>query len=184
MKETWVLSIRTSLPNTCYNARDLKTEIYAFDSFEAARAATRNLLKKLAFGEENAMFDGNGNMIYLREYVDDAYDEEIDGEPSCKAVLEAFYALFLDVLAGKNVVFNIEESYSDGLIAYEYSDGMIDFCGEYDGPINGYDPILKTNMFSMEEEKDYYMYLDDLLGQHADTSELYIDLKKAKKYED
>ena len=183
MKDTWVLSIKTSLPGTCCNARDLKTEIYAFDSFEEARAATRGVLKKLAFGEENAMFDGNGNMIYLREYVDDAYDEEIDGEPSCKAVLEAFYALFLDVLAGKNVVPNIEKNYSDGMIAYEYAGGMIDFCGEYDGPINGYDPIIKTNMFSMIEEKDYYLYLDDAFGQDDDTSELYIDLRKAKKYE-
>ena len=183
MKDTWVVSIKTSLPNTCYNAKDLKTEIYAFDSFEEARAATRSILKKLAFGEENAMFDGNGNMIYLREYVDDAYDEEIDGEPSYKAVLESVYGLLVDIFAGKDAMPEIEENYCDGMIAYEYTDGMIDFCGEEDGPYNGYDPIIKTNMFSMGEEKDYFLYLDDAFGQDDATSELYIDLRKAKKYE-
>lgn len=183
MKDTWVVSMKTSLPGTCDNARDLKTEIYAFDCFEDARAATRDLLKKLAFGEANAMFDGEGNMTYFREYIDDTDDEEMDGEPSCKAVLESVYTQLVAVFAGKDVAPDIEENYGDGMIAYEYVDGMIDFCGEYDGPCNGYDPIIKTNMFSMEEEKDYYMYLDDAFGQDDETSELYIDLRKAKKYE-
>jgi hypothetical protein len=51
--------------------------------------------------------------------------------------------------------------------------------GDCDGPINGYDPYIATNAFSMEEEKDYYIYIDDLLGQDC-SSELYIDLKQVE----
>jgi len=49
--------------------------------------------------------------------------------------------------------------------------------GYDDGPCNGYDPKIATNMFDMTEEKDYYLYVDDMFGQDA-SSELYIDLKK------
>ena len=34
MNNTWVLSIRTSLPEVCRNAGELKTNIYTFDCFD------------------------------------------------------------------------------------------------------------------------------------------------------
>ena len=49
MKNTWVLSIRTSLPDVCESHGDLQTSIYTFDSFEEARTALRKVLKKYAF---------------------------------------------------------------------------------------------------------------------------------------
>ena len=39
MKNIWVLSVKTSLPNTCYNEDDLVTELFAFESFDSAKDA-------------------------------------------------------------------------------------------------------------------------------------------------
>ena len=78
MKNTWVLSIRTSLPEVCESHGDLQTSIYTFDSFEEARTALRKVLKKYAFSE-NSMFDGKGNIIYFHKYITDlAYDDDMD----------------------------------------------------------------------------------------------------------
>ena len=52
MKEIWVLSVRTSLPETCERIWDHEPEIFAFDSFEKARAAFRTKIKELAFSNE------------------------------------------------------------------------------------------------------------------------------------
>lgn len=40
MKNTWVLLVKTSLPGTCCNAGELKTNIYTFDCFDEARTST------------------------------------------------------------------------------------------------------------------------------------------------
>ena len=65
MKNTWVLSIRTSLPEVCESHGDLQTSIYTFDSFEAARTALRKVLKKYAFSE-NSMFDGRKYHLFQK----------------------------------------------------------------------------------------------------------------------
>ena len=64
------------------------------------------------------------------------------------------------------------------MIAFDYSNGVIRFYGDDDGSCNGYDPVIYTNMFDMREEKDYFMYIEDLLGQDEYASQLCIDLKK------
>ena len=74
------------------------------------------------------------------------------------------------------------------MIAYKFRGGTIEFFATSEGHWNGYNPRLKTNMFSMKEPKDYYLYIDDAFGQGEDhfsyaSSELYIDLRKAKEYE-
>ena len=57
--------------------------------------------------------------------------------------------------------------------------GVIDLYGDYDGPLNQCDPVLKTNIFSMEKEQDYYLYIDDLFGGNDEaSSELIVDLIK------
>ena len=53
MKNTWVLSIRTSLPKVCENAGELKTHVFTFESFEDARTALRKALKKYAFSKNS-----------------------------------------------------------------------------------------------------------------------------------
>ena len=72
-----------------------------------------------------------------------------------------------------------ENVYEDGMIALNYDGESVLCYGSDDGPCNGYDPYIATNAFSMEEEKDYYICIDDLLGQEY-SSELYIDLKKVE----
>ena len=73
MKNTWVLSIRTSLPEICESHGDLQTSIYTFDSFEEARSALRKVLKKYAFSE-NSMFNGNKLNAYREQCKNEALE--------------------------------------------------------------------------------------------------------------
>lgn len=183
MKEIWVLSVRTSLPNECSTKADLKTSFSAFATFEDARKTMREAIKGFAFSK-NSMFDGNGRITALDKYIGDMYEEGEDDE-CCEDFLtrtillkiqNAFYSIFND----ENITIDLyENEYMDGMIALHYNGESVLFYGADDGPYNGYDPYIATNAFSMEEEKDYYIYIDDLLGQEY-SSELYIDLKKVE----
>lgn len=191
MKNTWVLSIKTSLPKVCENAGELRTHIFTFESFEEARAALRKALKKYAFSK-NSMFDGRGQIIHLRKYVYNLTLDDVDGEhidyyddfldpTNLDAMEDAIYKIF----KGKDVVPKIREGfYTDYTIAYTYENGEVSFRGDDDGPCNGYDPVFKTNMFSMEAPQHYYMYIDDAFGQDAASSELYIDLIRAREFDE
>ena len=181
MQEIWVLTVKTSLPDTCYNSSDWTTTCKAYSSFEKGRDALRETIKKLAFSK-NSMFDGNGNITYLKKYADD-YDDEVYEDFEILDINRINYVLdsLRDAFSGKDVDFEMESEYcSDWMIAIESKHGEISFRGEEDGPINGYDPDLKTNIFSMNEEKHYYIYINDRFGQYDCTSELYIDLQKAE----
>ena len=178
MKKLWVLSIRTSLPDECFSKAELKTTFSAFETFEDAKKAMRDAIKGFAFSK-NTMFDGNGKIIALDSYIADLDDYEDEGFLS-KNILSKIQDSLLDVFNGKDTVFDIEEGeYEDGMIAFEFDGESIVSHGVDDGPFNGYDPYIATNAFSMEEEKDYYIYIDDLLGQDY-SSELYIDLKQVE----
>ena len=185
MKNTWVLSIRTSLPEVCESHGDLQTSIYTFDSFEEARTALRKALKKYAFSE-NSMFDGKGNIIYLHKYIEKRADED-DGDYwddflSSKK-LKAIERALKNIFKGNDIVPKIKEGFhTDYMIAYTYENGEVKFRGDDDGPCNGYAPVLRTNMFNMLEENNYFLYIDDMLGQDCATSELYIDLTRAKEF--
>lgn len=72
MKEIWVLSVKTSLPEVCYNADSLVTTFFAFEHFSDAKNALRNKVKELAFST-SIMFDGNGNVNNLLRYIEDEY---------------------------------------------------------------------------------------------------------------
>ena len=189
MKNTWVLSIRTSLPEVCESHGDLQTSIYTFDSFEEARTALRKVLKKYAFSE-NSMFDGKGNIVHLRNYIFDLTCDDVDKEDIdyCDDYLDptnlaAMGSAIYKIFEGEDVVPKIKEGfYTDHMIAYSYQNGEVSFCGDGDGPCNGYDPVLRTNMFDMLEENNYFLYVDDMFGQDCATSELYIDLTRAKEF--
>lgn len=191
MKNTWVLSIRTSLPDVCESHGDLQTSIYTFDSFEEARTALRKVLKKYAFSE-NSMFDGKGNIVHLRNYIfdltcDDVDEEDVDycDDYLDPTNLDAMESAINKIFKGKDVVPKIKEGfYTDHMVAYTYQNGEISFCGDGDGPCNGYTPVLKTNMFSMEAPQHYYMYIDDAFGQNSASSELYIDLIRAREFDE
>lgn len=182
MKELWVLTIQTSLPETCYNHDSLKKYFYAFESFEKAREALRQEVKKFAFSE-NAMFDGEGRLKQLEHYIENSYegDNEDDEENGVliKSVLQRMSNLLQMIFSDQDVKTDLTlGEYTDWSVAVELTENSIRFYGDDDGPINGYDPVLHTNMFSMQEEKDYYLYIDDCFGQDGKSAELYIDMKK------
>ena len=178
MKKLWVLSIRTSLPDECLTKAYLKTTFSAFETFEDAKKGMREEIKKLAFSK-NAMFDGNGKIIALDSYIADLDDYEDEGFLSKNILLKIQDSLFA-MLNGEDTVLDIEEGeYEDGMIAFDFDGESLVSYGVDDGPCNGYDPYIATNAFSMEEERDYYLYIDDLLGQDY-SSELYIDLKQVE----
>lgn len=182
MKDIWVLSVKTSLPDTCYSSADIETAFFALDSFEKGRDTFRKMIHDFAFSK-NSMFDGEGNIIYLKKYLDDAWepdeDDDVVEDFLTKSKLEEIYYSIKAIFEGKDCdVSGFDQKYFDGMIAIDFQNGIMSICGEDDGPINGYLPDIATNAFSMKEEKDYYLYVDDCFGQDDFTSELYIDLKK------
>jgi len=182
MKDIWVLSVKTSLPGTCYNEADLETTISAYESFEKAREALRIKVNDLAF-TKNAMFDGNGKITAFDKYIKefDGYDNDEDDEyETYKTVYTKIQNALYDIFSAEDTELKLQDSfYTDYMIGIKFDGESISFSGFDDGPCNGYDPILNTNMFSMKEEKDYYLYIDDRFGQDDEcTAELYIDLKK------
>ena len=191
MKNTWVLSIKTSLPEVCESAGELRTHVFTFENFEDARAALRKALKKYAFSK-NSMFDGRGRIVHFLKYFDDPslidWDgEEIyyDGDYLDITNLDAMESSIHKIFEGKDIVPKIKEGfYTDYRIAYTYENGEVSFRGDDDGPYNGYTPVLKTNMFSMEAPQHYYMYIDDAFGQDSASSELYIDLIRAREFDE
>lgn len=68
-------------------------------------------------------------------------------------------------------------------IAYPYEKGVLKMYGEEEGVYNGFEPVMKTNMFSVQNEQDYYLHIDDAFGQEDSSVELFIDLRKAKPFE-
>ena len=185
MKEIWVLSVRTSLPYECVSKDMLGTDFFAFENFSDARNAMRDTIKELAFSE-NAMFDGAGKIIHLNDYINDMDDAEDANEDDyeddyflSKSVMIKIQDAFLKLFKGEVYDFELAGSdYTDYMISVNSTFG-IEIVGDDDGPCNGYEPYISTNAFSMKEEKDYYLYIDDLLGQEY-SSELYIDLKKVE----
>lgn len=180
MKEIWVLSVRTSLPEVCYTFGDMKLEMQGFDSFQAAKAAFREKLKGFAFSK-NAMFDGKGHITYLDKYSGYDPEDDEDEDVLTSAVLSKLGTALNRAFSGEDTAVELAPGYyTDWMIGVEVEKDSVSFCGEDDGPINGYAPVLQTNIFSMEKEQEYYLYIDDRFGQDDATSELYMDLRKVK----
>ncbi len=162
---------------------DHEPEYRLFESFEAAKEAFRAKIRDFAFSK-NAMFDGNGKLKQFELYKssledeEDAEAEEEEGTLTLRLygkVLEAVTEFF----GGKELQLDVKDGfYTDWMVAVDIKDNSIRVCGDDDGPFNGYDPVLATNALSMQEEKDYYLYIDDCLGQEACSAVLSIDLKK------
>ena len=173
----WVLSIRTSLPEVCETANDLKLTVIAYDSFEKGRAAMRDAIKSFAFSR-NAMFDGEGGLIQMQKYSDGIgyYEEDFVLTPD---VISSIQNTLKQAFAGNDTAFELECGiYTDWMAAASIEKDSIRMYGDDDGPFNGINPVLSTNILSMEKKQDYYLYIDDRFGQDDASSELYIDLKQ------
>lgn len=186
MHDKWKLTVKTSLPGACSGRRKLKTKVFTFDSFDSARTALRSQLREFAFSE-NEMFDGNGHIIGLTRCLNNIilYD---DPDLCVKSWLDAKLAtqilnIYACILEGRDVDVDFECGvYHDSLIAVDLRADSIAIRGTSEGIDNDYDPKVNTNLFSIEEEKDYYLYIDDLFGQYPHISaKLYMDLKKKDK---
>lgn len=82
-----------------------------------------------------------------------------------KKVIYNILEALCDVFNGKDFEFEMESEYmTDWFIAIESNLGNILIRGEDDGPCNTYDPYIKTNIFSMKEEKEYCFHIDDMFG--------------------
>ena len=180
MKEIWVLSVKTSLPKGYLDPRDLKTNITAFESFEEAREALRNALKKYAFSK-NRLFDGKGNIIWLNQEIKSLQEYEKEYKTNDEYEDELTSSKLTSVKTHLQCVFNGENivpkrfKWDNGLLVCTFSNDKLEIYGDDDGEC----PTLKTNILSMEDEKDYYLYLaEDYMYNDDAPAVLMIDLKK------
>lgn len=188
MKDTWVLTVRTSLPKACENAYGLKLDVYAFESFQEGRDAARKVMNGFAFAK-NKMFDGKGKLIrmtWCSKSMVSEKEEECSSDYFSRERMEYIQELLRKIFQGEDVVPGLKSgkftNYCD--IAYSYKKGVLKMYGDEEGVDNGYDPVLETNMFSMQKEQDYYLHIVDAFGQDDPSAELFIDLQKAKPFED
>lgn len=182
MEKIWTLIIKTSLPNVAKNATDIKTIVQAFESFEDAKKVLRAKLKEYAF-TENSMFDGAGHITKMLEYsygVASNEDEEVDAYLLNEDKINKIIHVFAEIFQGKDVSLKMAKvkGCTDWMVGADWDGEVLEMYGTEEGPYNGYDPYIKTNMFDMTKEKDYYLYIDDMFGQDSNSSELYIDLIK------
>ena len=174
--------MRTSLPGYCETEESMIKTEQTFDSFEEGKAAFIEKLKGYTFSE-NAMFDGNGRSKEFEWYFDPAnwswlteedpanYDDDLQYatlEGFCDAIRAALKGEETDI-SGLNV-FNMDWE----LLVTRESDTVF-MRGTGEGPYNGVKPYIKVNTFDWSEEKSYFLYFDDLLGQDV-SAELYMDL--------
>jgi hypothetical protein len=162
----------------------LVTSTFTFDDFETARAALRAKLREFAFSH-NEMFDSYGSMIHMEKYMDmiKREDGEIDDPlpgwftgKIAVALLNIFSCIFEEKDVDISIPFG---RYFNADIEADFAHDSITIRGTGEGVVNGYNPKIDTNLLSMQEEKDYYLYIDDMFGQWSCvSSELYIDLKK------
>ena len=209
MSNVWVVTVRTSIQGESNREDYLKKTVKVFDSFEKGRKYFRSVIKKYAFSK-NSIFDGNGIIKKLNQHKNTiqsySEDDELNQYLSEDALLnyKDHNEYFVDnvtkienalsnAFSGKNVQLDFDEPFfvcDGGSVAFEVEGKKLSFYGWDDGPCNSFDPIIATNMFSMEEEKDYYLYIDDLFGEvyrddedvlgHLEDNVLFVDLVKAK----
>ena len=209
MSSVWVVTVRTSIQGESIREDNLKKTVKVFDSFEKGRKYFRSVIKKYAFSK-NSIFDGKGIIKKLNQHKNTiqsySEDDELNQYLSEDELLnyKDHNEYFVDnvskiekalkkAFSGKNVQLDFGDTFwvSDGgSVDFEVEGNKLRFSGYDDGPCNSIDPIIATNMFSMEEEKDYYLYIDDLFGLtyrddedvlgHLEDNVLFVDLVKAK----
>lgn len=177
----WIVYSSTNIGNKKRDRYGDETHAFAFESFEEARDKAREILKSYAYGEPNEIFDGSGTLVnYCREaedYNDEDYsdyeDEEFSGgeedgdsrknKNPMMTVCDCFRAVFAGEQVNLTEQFDEDSSYNTNwMLAYKVIDGRaISIFGEDDGPCNGIDPHIYSDMFDMTEPRNYITYIDD-----------------------
>ena len=185
MKEIWVLTIKTSLPETCVSYNDLKMTIMAFDTYEKARAAFREKLRTFAFSK-NTMFNGKGQITALNDEASDSLSEtEITvpetEESRClaKERLMKLQGSLAEAFAGNDTKIDLPVGYyTDACyLSMQVKSDSVRLYADLEAADMGYQSLVCTNIFSMAQEQNYYLYINDMFDQE-DSSELYMDLVK------
>lgn len=188
MKEIWVLTIKTSLPKTCFSYDQLKMTTMAFDSYEKARTAFREKLSDLAFSK-NAMFNKRGQITLLNGHISeyaisetelDCSQEEENEKFLSKERLMRLQDALTEAFGGHDTKIGLPNGYyTDACeLSVRIKSGSMRLYGDHEGPCNGCQPLIYTNIFSMAKEKNYFLYINDCFGQEDDSAELYMDLIK------
>ncbi len=185
MKEIWVLTIKTSLPETCVSYNDLKMTIMAFDTYEKARAAFREKLRTFAFSK-NTMFNGKGQITALNDEASHSLSETEIAVPEteesmclAKERLMKLQHSLAEAFAGKDTKIGLPIGfYTDGCYSsMQVKSDSVRLYADLEAADMGYQSLVCTNIFSMAQEQNYYLYINDMFDQE-DSSELYIDLVK------
>ena len=163
----WNLLVQTSVPRPCYAAKDLFTTSFCFEDFQKARDKMRSILCELST-RNDAVFDGKGRVKFFNEYVERlAHDTEKTNEENQEARLTKknltdIQNALLAIFSGVDVAPPLQEGirYSDGRLKARVFYGGLDLRAHDEARLEGIDPLLRTNCFSMEKEQDYYFYVD------------------------
>lgn len=207
MKTVWVLNVRTSLPEVYESGRKYKHIREVYGNFDAAKCRVREIIKDFAFAD-NAMFDGKGYLKYFTRYIEDSkailkdvfegMDEDwakeleenhFDSNRLTIGFLKVLHQKLHCIFSGIDTTLPFPEgTYNDNMyIQAEVLNDCIHMEGYNEGLSNGIEPYIKTNMFDMNEEKDYMLYIDDFFTEyfsdHPDwhfwsSAEFFIDLNK------
>ena len=184
-QKVWVLSVQTSLPHICTSFQDLSSTVEIYESFSDAKLAFQEKIKHYAF-ESNLIFNGNGKIknldTYLNEMIGLGFDdhEKVPEDLLTPQILSKIQSSLQSAFRGEETVFDFENTrYDDGIIGVNISEHKVKFFGMDE--LNGYAPVLHTNIFNMREEKEYYLHINPLFGYGTEdgTAELYIDIREA-----
>ena len=187
MREIWTVCVKTSLISVRRRFGE-QAEYAFFDSFEKARDAFRGITKKLAFSEdtrfENAMFNKKGQIAELDAYIaahKDPPENDCDENYLSKKILTAIQDALIAAMSGQNVALGIKDgTYSDGQIQVDIKDGFVvleeadEVRYKFGIPL----PLIKTNMFSMEKEQNYYLFIMDQFDPDKGPDEVWLYLEK------
>ena len=182
-QEQWVVTFKVIQPHA--NMPEASEQFlgpFVFDGFEKAKACFRAQLKKL-IQSDNPIFDKDGKIIELSEYADRLDRLLHEGEygycsfpKQVKYVLEKLGQACLgnDVLRKKTI------GATDWMIWVNLDANGLNIYGFDDGPMNGCIPDIRTNIFDMREEKDYYLVVDPVFGQDFGPPKLFAYLMKVR----
>ncbi|MBQ7499462.1 MAG: hypothetical protein IJT91_01060 [Clostridia bacterium] len=111
----------------------------------------------------NGLFDGNGGIVGFNDYFErmgiDKDDEtfNFEGQATTAEVIDFRESLRESLESGlKSIPDPIY--WTDYLLEVSSEDGCVDLRGIDDGPCNGIDPIVRINMFDMNDPTQNYVF--------------------------